>query len=104
MLLGSRKMPRQEEIIQKRRETLERLYQKKKNCNREKFEIGDKVWLQDPHSKKWVSKGVITEARINQDNRQTTFVVKGDTGREYLRNEQMLQAVLPSDPEVQDNE
>ena len=104
MLPGSRKMPRQEEIIQKRREMLEKLYKKKKNSNREKFEIGDKVWLQDPHSKKWVSKGVITEARTNQDDRQTTFVVKGDSGREYLRNEQMLQAVLPSDPEVQDNE
>ena len=97
-------MPRQEEIIQKHRETLEKLYKKRRNCNREKFQIGDNVWLQDPHSKKWVTRGVITEARINQDDRQTTFVVKGESGWEYLHNECMLQAVLPSDPELQDNE
>ena len=60
--------------------------------------------MQNPQSKKWVTRGTITEARVNQDDRQTTFVVKGESGREYLRNESMLQAVLPSDPEVQDNE
>ena len=59
--------------------------------------------MQDPTSKRWVSKGVITEARTNQDNRQTTFIIKGDSGREYLRNEAMLQAVLPSDPDGNDN-
>ena len=103
MLPGSKKMPRQEEVIQKRREMLERIYSKKRRTNREKFEVGDPVWMQDPMSKRWVSKGVIIEARTNQDNRQTTFLVKGDSGREYLRNEAMLQAVLPSDPENNEN-
>ena len=97
-------MPRQEVLIQKRRETLEKLYKKRKNCNREKFQIGDSVWMQNPHSKQWVKKRTITEARTNQDDRQTTFVVTGESGRQYLRNESMLQLVLPSDPEVQDNE
>ena len=58
----------------------------------------------EPHSKKWVTRGTITEARVNQDDRQTTFVVTGNSGHEYLRNECMLQLALPSDPEVQDNE
>ena len=97
-------MPRQEELIQKCRETLEKLYRKRKNCNKEKFQVGDSVWMQNPKSKKWVTRGTIVEARVNQDNRQTTFVIKGESGREYLRNKCMLQAVPPSDPEVQDNE
>ena len=104
MLPGSRRMPRQEELIQKCRETLEKLYRKRKNCNKEKFQVGDSVWMQNPKSKKWVTRGTIVEARVNQDNRQTTFVIKGESGREYLRNKCMLQAVPPSDPEVQDNE
>ena len=83
---------------------LEKLYKKRKNCNKEKFQVGDSVWIQNPQSKKWVRRGTITEARVNQDDRQTTFVVKGDSSREYLCNECMLQLVLPSDPEVQDNE
>ena len=103
LLPGSKRMPRQEEVIMKRREMLEKIYSKKRKNNREKFEVGDPVWMQDPMSKRWVSKGVIIEARTNQDGRQTTFLIKGDSGREYLRNETMLQAVLPSDPESNEN-
>ena len=47
MLPGSRRMPREEVLIQKRRETLEKLYKKRKNCNREKFQVGDSVWMQN---------------------------------------------------------
>ena len=104
MLPGSRRMPRQEELIQKRRETLEKLYRKRRNTSKEKFQVGDPVWLQDPASKKWCQRGVITEARTNQDGRQTTFLVTGDSGRTYLRNECMLQLALPDDPTQSDNE
>ena len=96
--------PRQEELLQKGRETLEKLYRKRKNCNMEKFSVGDSVWMQNPQSKKWVTRGTIVETRVNQDDRQTTFVVKGESGREYLSNECMLQLMFPSDPEVQANE
>ena len=98
-LPGSRKMPSREQILINRQRVAEKVFKRRRNNNREEFQIGDYILLQDPASKSWKMKGKITESRKSPDDSEVTYVVEGIHGGTYLRNSQMLQLYKESDSE-----
>ena len=50
------------------------------------FRVGDPVRIQDHVSKRWIQKGVITEARQGDDGSNTSFMIKSETERTLLRH------------------
>ena len=71
-----------EEIEMQRREIQERLQSKKRRKAREILEVGDKVAIQDPITKKWSQQGKIEKKVLNGDASVSSF--------EVLCNEKIL--------------
>ena len=60
---------------------------KKGNMDRSKFNIGDRVLIQDLAStKKWNSEGIIKDIRTSEDKTTHSYIVKADNGNDLLRN------------------
>ena len=70
-------MPSREEILINRQNVAEKLFRKRKNNNREQFQVGDQVLLQDPTSKSWKVKGKIVDSRQSPDESEVTYVIEG---------------------------
>ena len=55
------------------------------------FSIGDKVWLQHPDTKDWYTQATIINPRAGG-----SYLIKTDTGKEYIRGRRFLRPVLHS--------
>ena len=80
-----------EEKLEKRRALLEKLAVKRGRQNRDQFEKGDKVRVQNMVTKKWTTIGKVTQCRIAPDGTVTTYNVLTDDGTNILWNGRFLQ-------------
>ena len=70
-----------------------------KRFNREFFEVGDRVVIQDQITGKWKKKGKIVSSRpTHTDQGARSYVVETDDGKVYSRNTRFITA----DPESAD--
>ncbi len=58
------------------------------------FSPGDKVFLQNPHTKQWDKQGRI----ISQRENRRSYYMEEDNGGRYLRNRKLLRPVPSSNP------
>ena len=64
---------------------------KKGNTDRSKFNVGDRVLIQDvAPSKKWNSEGIIKDIRTSEDKTTHSYIVKSDNGNDILRSKRFL--------------
>ena len=78
------------ELIQKRAEKQEKLARKKGRTSSDEFKAGDPILIQCNLTKRWSKKGVITEARVAEDDSAQSFQILTEDGRECLRNKKFL--------------
>ena len=69
-----------QEAFMKRREEQDRRY------NRDTFEEGDPVVIQDPKTRTWTRKGKVVAKRIAADSTSHSYLVKYEYGNTFLRN------------------
>ena len=77
-----------QESIQKKIKKAERVPNAKGHFNRETFQEGDEVWIQNPANRKWDKKGRVTKV-CKWNDTPLSYVVECD-GKEYLRNGKFL--------------
>ena len=81
-------------IIRKRRlEAQDRTFKKLRwsKSNMDRFQVGDWVHIQDPKSKTWREKGVISEVITHENaSRPSSYLVVEETGSQLLQNVQNL--------------
>ena len=70
--------------------------------NREEFQKGDKVYIQDPSSKQWTKEGEVSHVR-KYNGKPRSYIVTGSDGGEYLRNGRYLHLKPPQGTERNHN-
>ena len=83
------------ENLQKRFEMADRIANQKGRFNRETFEKGDEVWIQNPKDRKWDRKGIVHKVR-EWNGVPLSYLVMSD-GKEYLRNAKFLCHTVPKE-------
>ena len=83
------------ENLQKRFEMADKIAKQKGRFNRETFEEGDEVWIQNPKDRKWDRKGIVHKVR-KWNGVPLSYLVMSD-GKEYLRNGKFLCHTVPKD-------
>ena len=64
---------------------------KNKRFNREFFEVGDRVVIQDQITNKWKKKGKIVSSRpTHTDQGARSYVIEMDDGKTYTRNTRFI--------------
>ena len=86
-----------EDIKQQRLAIQQRLKDKPQNSYRELFEVGEKVNIQDPITRKWDKEGEIVEKLVNSDGSVTSYNVRA-RGRVYFRSTRHLMKLKPQTP------
>ena len=71
----------------------------KGHTSRDVFQVGDKIVVQDPVSRKWKSSGTIEEARKADDGTEHSFKIRLNAGGETLRHKRHIRhntAAMPA--------
>ena len=63
-----------------------KLAKRRRRKSTETFRKNDPVRLQNPRSKKWDLKGVVTEIRLHPNGNPSSFVIKKRNGRSTIRH------------------
>ena len=79
-----------QEQIERKLQKAEELANKKGRYNCEEFETGDKVYIQDPTTKKLTKEAEISYMR-KYNRKPRCYILLGSDGADYLRNRQYLQ-------------
>ena len=84
-----RKVDKMELLIQ-RRMIQEKLQSKKRRATRGLLEVGDKVKIQDPLTRKWIKEGIVKKKVVDTDGSVSSFEIEAE-GKMYHRNRRFLQ-------------
>ena len=64
---------------------------KRQRYNREFFEVGDRVVIQDQITNKWKKRGTVISSRpTHTDQLARSYVIETDDGRTYTRNTRFI--------------
>ena len=76
---------------ERRKKALKAADPKNKKFNRETFEEGEEVIIQDQITKKWEKRGKVKSSRkINTRQGHRSYVIETPKGKEYVRNGKFL--------------
>ena len=84
-----------QENLQKRIQKAERVANKKGRFNRQTFQEGDEVWIQNHTNSKWDKKGTVTKVQ-KWNGTPLQYVIECDR-KEYLRNGKFICHTVPTD-------
>ena len=77
--------------MEQRQNVQERISKRKGNSSRDSFKVGDRVRIKSNTDGRWVTKGVIQEARPSgSSSPPASFVVLSDSGTEFIRHKSYL--------------
>jgi hypothetical protein len=77
-------------LIKARHQKQEKIAKEKGRTSKDSFEIGDKVVLQDPKTKRWTAHGTVSLKRTADDGSHQSFEITLETGGSALRNKRFM--------------